>query len=205
MLAGSGGVDDHPASTPVAQASRLPPSCQRRRIQFHPPSTPAAPEQRERYTVPCVPCPRYGFWVRCAAPAPSWNRPRNRTATLVRAIDKYRRAIGQSDRIPTRDVFSGPQRPQRTRRRPAFALVSLGVEPPAGIEPATHPYHGTTRNRCAERRNRRSRLTVRVEVIGSLLATVCALLQDMRSAEPALMPSRVVHTGLQDLRGRTEV
>ena len=39
-----------------------------------------------------------------------------------------------------------------------------------------HPYHGTTGNRCAERHLRRSRSTVRAEVIGSLSPKVCVLL-----------------------------
>ena len=53
--------------------------------------------------VPCVP----HVWVLgpLRSPAPSWKRPGKRTTTLVRAIDKYRRAIGQPDRIPTTDVF----------------------------------------------------------------------------------------------------
>jgi hypothetical protein len=41
----------------------------------------------------------------------------------------------------------------------------------------THPYHGTTRNRCADRRFPRSRPTVGAEVIGSLAAKLCALLR----------------------------
>jgi hypothetical protein len=55
----------------------------------------------------------------------------------VSGIDRTGGRPTQADRIPTRDVFSGPQRPHRTPKRPAFALVSLCVEPPAGIEPAT--------------------------------------------------------------------
>jgi hypothetical protein len=42
------------------------------------------------------------------------------------------------------------------------------VEPPPESNRRPHPYHGTTRNRCAERRIPRSRPTVRVKVIGSL-------------------------------------
>jgi hypothetical protein len=45
----------------------------------------------------------------------------------------------QSDRIPTRDGFSGRQMPHPTPRQPAFPLVRAYVEPPAGIEPATPP------------------------------------------------------------------
>src|SRR5215218_9322742 len=57
--------------------------------------------------------------------------------------------------------------------RPAFPLVSLGVEPPAESNRRPHPYHGTTRNRCANRRSPRSRPTVEAEVIGSLPTQVC--------------------------------
>jgi hypothetical protein len=52
------------------------------------------------------------------------------------------------DHIPTATCW--PQ-PGREGRWPAFPLVSLGVEPPAGIEPATHPYH-----RCAGGSQRRA-------------------------------------------------
>jgi hypothetical protein len=60
-----------------------------------------------------------------------------RATTLVRAIETAPKQYGYSDRIPTWDVLSGRQLPHRTRRRRAFRLVSLDVEPPAGIEPAT--------------------------------------------------------------------
>jgi hypothetical protein len=56
------------------------------------------------------------------------------------AGQRYRRTGGrptQSDRILTRDGFSGRQMPHRTPRRPAFPLVRAYMEPPAGIEPAT--------------------------------------------------------------------
>src|SRR5215218_1779925 len=42
--------------------------------------------------------------------------------------------------------------------------------------PPVFPYHGTTGNRCADRRLRRSRPTVGVEVIGSLSLKLCVLL-----------------------------
>jgi hypothetical protein len=60
---------------------------------------------------------------------------------------------------------------------PCFGLVSLGVEPPPELNRRPHPYHGTTGNRCAERRSRRSRPTVGVEVIGSLSPKLCVLFQ----------------------------
>src|SRR5215203_453823 len=43
----------------------------------------------------------------------------------------------------------------------------LGVEPPAGIEPATPSFPWNPRNRCADRRYRRSRSTVGARVMGS--------------------------------------
>jgi hypothetical protein len=51
--------------------------------------------------------------------------------------------------------------------------------PPPESNRRPHPYHGTTRNRCAERRFPRSPSTVGAEVIGSLSAKLCALFQAM--------------------------
>jgi hypothetical protein len=61
------------------------------------------------------------------------------------------------------------------RRLAAFPLVSSYVEPPPESNRRPHPYHGTTRNRCAERRFPSSRPTVEAEVIGSLSAKLCVL------------------------------
>jgi hypothetical protein len=52
--------------------------------------------------------------------------------------------------------------------------------PPPESNRRPHPYHGTTGNRCAERRSPRSRPTVGAEVIGSLPAKLCALFHTMR-------------------------
>jgi hypothetical protein len=57
--------------------------------------------------------------------------------TLIKAMDKFRRATGQSRRIPTREVLSSAQPAPNADNRPAFPLVRAYVEPPAGIEPAT--------------------------------------------------------------------
>jgi hypothetical protein len=46
--------------------------------------------------------------------------------------------------------------------------------PPPASNRRPQPYHGTTRNRCAERRFPRSRTTVGAKVIGSLSAKLCA-------------------------------
>ena len=46
--------------------------------------------------------------------------------------------------------------------------------PPPESNRRPHPYHGTTRNRCADHRFPRSRPTVRAEVIGSPSTKLCA-------------------------------
>ena len=71
--------------------------------------------------------------------------------------------------------FIRPSEVHERRTDRVFAGQRLGA--PRRNEPATHPYHGTTRNRCANRRSRRSRPTVGAEVIGSLSAKLCALPQ----------------------------
>jgi hypothetical protein len=72
-----------------------------------------------------------------AARDPEGNDPASQATALVRGIDRIAPRTSQADRIPTWDGFSERQLPHRTPRRPTFSLVSLGVEPPAGIEPAT--------------------------------------------------------------------
>ena len=67
---------------------------------------------------------------------------------------------------------TGPEREDDQRLRWSSAWWS----PPPESNRRPHPYHGTTRNRCAKRRFPGSRPTVRVEVIGSLSAKLCALL-----------------------------
>ena len=54
-------------------------------------------------------------------------------------------------------------------------LLVLGWSPPPESNRRPHPYHGTTRNRCADHRFPRSRPTVGAEVIGSLSAKLCVL------------------------------
>jgi hypothetical protein len=68
---------------------------------------------------------------------------------------------------------------QRDDQAAGWQSTTAGpVGPPAAEWP--HPYHGTTRNRCAQRHFRRSRPTVEGKVIGSLPAKLCALLRAMR-------------------------
>src|SRR4029453_19288111 len=64
---------------------------------------------------------------------------------------------------------SGPEREDDQRLRWSSAWWS----PPPESNRRPHPYHGTTRNRCANRRSRRSRPTVGAEGIGSLLSQLC--------------------------------
>jgi hypothetical protein len=62
------------------------------------------------------------------------------------------------------------------------------VEPPPESNRRPHPYHGTTRNRYANRHIPRSRPTVGVEVIGSLSAKLCVLFKpcaDRRWSKPS--------------------
>jgi hypothetical protein len=66
-----------------------------------------------------------------------------------------------------------PNHPKTTTDQ-RFRWSALVWSPPPESNRRPHPYHGTTRNRCADRRFPRSRPTVRVEVIGSLPAKVCA-------------------------------
>jgi hypothetical protein len=58
----------------------------------------------------------------------------------------------------------------------------FGVEPPAGIEPATHPYHGSCTHRCANQRFPRSWRTVDRQVMCSWLVR--------RPARPRPRPGR---------------
>ena len=75
----------------------------------------------------------------------------------------------------TRVTTHCPAEPARTPRSLAFPLVSLGVEPSAGIEPTTPSLPWTHRDRCADRRFPRSRPTVGGEVIGSPPEKLCVL------------------------------
>jgi len=57
--------------------------------------------------------------------------------------------------------------------------------PPPESNRRPHPYHGTTRNRCADSPFPRSRLTVRGKVIGSPSVELCVLLQKYPAIDPA--------------------
>ena len=75
---------------------------------------------------------------------------------------------------PSHDRWSG----DLLRPWPSALSLNLNRRP--------HPYHGTTGNRCADRRFPRSRPTVRAEVIGSLPAKLCVLDRCMTEAQRPL-------------------
>jgi hypothetical protein len=70
-------------------------------------------------------------------------------------------------------------RPQRLRTatHQHFGWSEAVWSPPPESNRRPHPYHGTTRNRCADRPFPRSRPTVRAKVIGSPSVKLCVLAQ----------------------------
>jgi hypothetical protein len=108
----------------------------------------------------------------------------------------WRRA-DHSHPIPTR-MWSAPTAPDGDP--PAFPLVRAWVEPPPESNRRPHPYHGTTRNRCADRRSPRSRPTVRAEVIGSLSVKLCVLFQaNAEMPGPSHRPRRGHDLGIRSV------
>ena len=80
--------------------------------------------------------------------------------------------LGPSLRIPIGDVV-GPNRALTiTDQHLCWSEPVWSPSPESNRRP--HPYHGTTRNRCAEPRFPRSRPTVRAEVMGSPSPKLCA-------------------------------
>ena len=106
---------------------------------------------------------------------PGRKRPSRRATELVRDIDRIAGRPTKSDRIPTRDVLSVPVKRPGTGDAQRFRWSALVWSPPPESNRRPHPYHGTTRNRCANRRSSRSRPTVGVEVIGSPSTELCVL------------------------------
>jgi hypothetical protein len=70
-------------------------------------------------------------------------------------------------------AVAGPPRIQPAGHVPRLSCWFV-VEPPPESNRRPHPYHGTTRNRCAHRRLPRSRSTVGAKVMGSPSAKGCA-------------------------------
>jgi hypothetical protein len=93
----------------------------------------------------------------------------NRAAPLPRALNRHRTS---QQRMCSLDGKCLIERDSDQR----FHWSAPVWSPPPESNRRPHPYHGTTRNRCADRRFPRSRPTVGVEVIGSLSARLCALL-----------------------------
>jgi hypothetical protein len=112
--------------------------------------------------------------------------------TLVSVATSTGGTIDQSDRIPTREVRSPASNRLRTRTTDQrFPWSEPMWSPPPESNRRPHPYHGTTRNRCADRRCPRSRPTVRAEVIGSLPAKLCAHFQDMGRSSAGVVAAQV--------------
>src|SRR5215218_4193223 len=106
----------------------------------------------------------------------------------------------------TRLTSSLPPEPARNVKMTSVcAGHQLGGSPPPESNRRPHPYHGTTGNRCADRRCPRSRPTVRAEVIGSLPAKLCAHFQDMGRSSAGVVAAQVeapVHHPLDAAAGR---
>jgi hypothetical protein len=86
---------------------------------------------------------------------------------------------------------------------PASAAVSMWSPPPESNR-RPHPYHGTTRNRCADRHFPSSRPTVGVEVIGSLPAKVCAHFRPRAGRHRSGTGGSAVHNLLDATAGQLE-
>jgi hypothetical protein len=116
-------------------------------------------------------------WKRLTTRHGSRSRQRGPDVGSVRIEFHLRPCIDakRSNRAGKSLASGGRRRPalQEARAGPGLAWW-FGVEPPPESNRRPHPYHGTTRNRCANRRSRRSRPTVRTEVIGSSSAKLCA-------------------------------
>ena len=92
--------------------------------------------------------------------------PRNGGTTLARTRRTARSRPGGS-RMKVCQHAGRYKKPPDSRES-AFLLVSVYVEPPAGVEPATHPYHGSAAKRRAIRRLRSSDETVGAAVLCSV-------------------------------------
>jgi hypothetical protein len=92
-------------------------------------------------------------------------------SVLIPSYGRSSRFGHEADRLIARRT--GPEREDDLRLRWSSAWWS----PPPESNRRPHPYHGTTRNRCADPCFPRSRPTVTAKVIGSLPAKLCALFQ----------------------------
>jgi hypothetical protein len=94
--------------------------------------------------------------------------------TLVRAVDCYRRTTCRA--IASQQGMCSLEGRCLIERNgdQHFGWSEPMWSPPPESNRRPHPYHGTTRNRCADRHFPRSRPTVGAKVIGSLLPRLCA-------------------------------
>src|SRR5215213_11412286 len=83
-----------------------------------------------------------------------------------------------------------------------FALVGLCVVPPPESKRRPHPYHGTTRNHCADRRFPRSHVTVEAKDKRSLNAQGYVLSRCRFVKCPVHCPSPMTHQLLCLRNGR---
>jgi hypothetical protein len=83
--------------------------------------------------------------------------------------------FGRSTRIGHQpDHFTAARTSPKREDDQRLHWSSAWWSPPPESNRRPHPYHGTTRNRCANRRFPRSRPTVGAEVIGSPSVKLCA-------------------------------
>jgi hypothetical protein len=117
---------------------------------------------------------RYAFlnplWSRETQMEKAW-RPDN---DLVRAVDNHRWTTGTQSASLHGMCSPAGMCPAEPHDDHCFRWSAWVWSPPPESNRRPHPYHGTTRNRCAEPRFPRSRPTVGAKVIGSLSAELCA-------------------------------
>jgi hypothetical protein len=119
-------------------------------------------------------------WKRLTARRGSRSRQRRGMTSGESALSSiFDRASTQSDQIELANLWQTAVEGARPCNRPgAGPGLTCGFvwSPPPESNRRPHPYHGTTGNRCADRRLRRSRPTVGAEVKRSLNAQLCVLL-----------------------------
>jgi hypothetical protein len=124
--------------------------------------------------LPCSPS-RYAFWDRCAArdpdPRDSWIGQRLWSEQSTSTGGGPASQIASQQGMGSLDGRCLIERNGDQRFRWSGPVWS----PPPESNRRPHPYHGTTRNRCANRRFPRSRPTVGAKVIGSLSEKLCVL------------------------------
>jgi hypothetical protein len=125
---------------------------------------------------PDTTCSRPGMRS-CTAVEPSDPARRyvGQAKTLVRAVNNHRMLDGRQSASQQRMCSLDGRCFIECRDDQRFRWSAPMWSPPPESNRRPHPYHGTTGNRCANRRFPRSRPTVRAEVMGSLSAKLCVL------------------------------